>query len=177
MGIKVDRYLKQLPDRFFDDRGNLTEEGEEWYEYDNRWKQAVWSKLGGTDDFITEVQNGELYEPGIETSNASELIEELEVGAEAQPIGSIISELEVIPTATSFTTTGSQVIICTNTTPITITLNSTPDQVESVNIVRQGAGAITISGSVNGASSINILSRYDSPHLIFTIEAGEWSII
>jgi len=193
MGIKVDRYLKQLPDRFFDDRGQLTEEGEEWFEYDNRWKQSVWSKLGGTDDFIVELQTGELYEPGIQTSNADELIDELEVSAEMQIVLDLVDRveelentdnsaliaggLEVITIATgdtAFTTTGNQLIICNNTAALTITLNLTPDDGELVTVIRRDA-AISIVGTLNGSTPTAIPSKNDILDIYNTIAAGEWS--
>ena len=193
MGIKVDRYLKQLPDRFFDDRGQLTEEGEEWFEYDNRWKQSVWSKLGGTDDFIVELQTGELYELGIQTSNADELIDELEVSAEMQIVLDLVDRveelentdnsaliaggLEVITIATgdtAFTTTGNQLIICNNTAALTITLNLTPDDGELVTVIRRDA-AISIVGTLNGSTPTAIPSKNDILDIYNTIAAGEWS--
>jgi len=192
-GIKVDRYLKQLPERFFDERGRLTEEGEEWYEYDNRWKQAVWSKLGGTDDFVTDVQNGELYEPGIQTSNADELIEELEVSAEMQIVldlserveelenadnsALIAGGLEVITIATgdtAFTTTGNQLIICNNTAALTITLNLAPDDGEMITVIRRDA-SISLVGDVNGSTPTAIPSKNDVLDVYYTLAAGEWS--
>ena len=88
-----------------------------------------------------------------------------------------IEETEVIATSTDFTTTGSQIIICTNATTITITLNATPDDVEQVHIVRQNTGAVTVSGAINGDTALTIGNRYSSPHLVYTIDSGEWSLI
>jgi len=178
-GVKVDRYLKQLPERFFDERGQLTQEGEEWFEYDNRWKQAVWSKLGGTDDFVVELQNGELYEPGIQTSNADDLIEELEVEAEMAGQTVQVRDLEIIELAaaqTAITTTGDQLVICNNTAAGTVTLNSLPDDGEEAVIARRNAG-VTMIGVINGKTNPTLAMKLDTAHLKFSVAAGEWVVI
>ena len=81
-------------------------------------------------------------------------------------------------TAEDFTTTGETAeltVICTNTVPITITMNLTPADKEKVNIVTQGTGTVTISGPVNGKTTTSIIGSYSSPHLIYTDAAGEWN--
>ena len=110
------------------------------------------------------------------TGEGLETIEELEVDL-AFIIPSPDKETEVITASVDFTTTGSQVIICTNTAAITITLNANPDDGEQVHIKRQNIGSVTVSGDIDGRTSLTIGQRYSSPHLIFTVDAGEWSII
>ena len=88
-----------------------------------------------------------------------------------------IEETEVIATSTDFTTTGSQIIICTNTGSIDITLNPNPDDGEQLHIKMQNTGRVNVIGEIDGDTKKAIVLRYDSPHLIFTIDAGEWSII
>lgn len=107
---------------------------------------------------------------------SAELIDEIEVDL-SFVIPAPDRETEVISASAAFTTTGSQIIICTNTAAITITLNDNPDDGEQVHIVRQNTGAVTVSGDINGDTSLTIGQRYSSPHLVFTIDAGEWSII
>lgn len=80
------------------------------------------------------------------------------------------------PAETAFTTTSDQIIICNNTAAATITLNSQPEDGEEVHIKRRQA-AVTVSGSIDGGAFIRLLSRYDSLHLVYTAEAGEWSIL
>ena len=88
-----------------------------------------------------------------------------------------IKDLSAISVSGNFTTTGDQIIICTNTSSITITLNATPKDKEEVHIIRQNTGAVTVSGAINGDTSLTIGNRYSSPHLVFTLAANEWSII
>ena len=87
------------------------------------------------------------------------------------------AESQIITTATAHTTNGNETVICTNATPITITLNSTPNDGEMLHIKRQNIGSVAISGNVDGGTGFPLLSRYDAPNLVFTVDAGEWSII
>ncbi len=91
--------------------------------------------------------------------------------------GFVPPPLEVVGITADYTTTGDQVVICSNTDFITVTLNATPDDAEQVHIKRQGVGLVKVSGAIDGDTSKNIVLRYDAPHLVFTLEAGEWSII
>jgi hypothetical protein len=84
--------------------------------------------------------------------------------------------LEVISVDSAFTTTGSQIIICTNVSDTTITLNATPDDGEQVHIKRQ-SGPVFVSGAIDGTTGKRIRTKYDAPHLVYTLAAGEWSII
>ncbi len=84
---------------------------------------------------------------------------------------------EILSTSSNLTTTGQQIIICTNTSPITITLNTTPADGEQLHIKMQNTGTVTVSGDIDGETSKDIIFRYDSPHIVFTVDAGEWSII
>lgn len=88
-------------------------------------------------------------------------------------------EFEVLTVTASFTTTGNQIIICNNTSAITITLNATPDDGERVYIKKANLGAVTFASAdnIDGAASKAIISRYDCPLVVFTIGVDEWSII
>ena len=83
---------------------------------------------------------------------------------------------EVISVSADFTTTGSQIVVCTNASDITITLNATPDDGEGLHIKRQNGG-VFVSGLIDGTTGKRIRRRYDSPHLVFTVAAGEWSVV
>ncbi|MEE9532743.1 MAG: hypothetical protein V3W52_17325 [Syntrophobacteria bacterium] len=102
--------------------------------------------------------------------------EDLDIESILEQIQSI-EEPESVSTSVDFTTTGSQTIICTNTTAITIALNATPADFEEVHIKRQNIGPVDVSGAIDGDTLKTINKRYDAPHLIFTVDANEWSII
>ncbi|MEE9304397.1 MAG: hypothetical protein V3U84_11540 [Thiotrichaceae bacterium] len=211
----VDPYTQPFPKTVQDSNGNITPEFRQWLVYDNRWKFDMWTRSGGGDDGLDEIRNGELYEPGIQTSNVDELVDELEVSSEmafildfSERIEDLesrndafpafderIEELEVelaqtsvfttsdeleiveIPAGgTALTTTGNQLIVCNNTAAATVTLNPNPSDGERVHIKRRDAG-VTISGDVDGVTSLTIANIYDAPHLVYSSLADEWMLI
>lgn len=76
--------------QFTDKDGYLTDFG-------FKFLQKTWEKLGGPDDFIEDLQNGELYEPGTTDTKLTQVINqlnELELLVELQNKESRINELE-----------------------------------------------------------------------------------
>lgn len=76
---------------------------------------------------------------------------------------------------TTLTTTGDEIVTCLNTALLTITLNATPEDLERVTVARRD-GAVTITGAINGGSSIQLLAQFDTADLIFSSAANEWMI-
>lgn len=76
----------------------------------------------------------------------------------------------------NYTTTGSQVITCLNTSPITITLNSSPVDKEELDVKRKESQVI-ISGTIDGSSSLTLASQYDAVRLRYSSTAGEWGVM
>tara|TARA_R100000049_G_C1886119_1_gene40803 strand:+ start:145 stop:546 length:402 start_codon:yes stop_codon:yes gene_type:complete len=82
-----------------------------------------------------------------------------------------------VDTAVSYTTTGAffhEIVNCTNTTTITITLQ---DRVENdrVTIIRGGIGGVTVDGNgetIIGESTQNMPRQYDAADLVAT--SSEW---
>jgi hypothetical protein len=111
-------------------------------------------------------------------SALSKRISDLELLTGLMPnLSGFARQLTVISVSADYTSVGNEIIICTNATPITITLNSTANDLDEIKIVRQGVGLVTVSGPVNGGTEFPLVSRYDAPAMIFTVEAGEYSII
>lgn len=97
------------------------------------------------------------------------------VSRNAARINSIeLKEFEIINTTTSLTTEEFQVIICKNTSPINITLNTNAVKDDEVHIKRRGEEVVVI-GSIDGFTNrtINVLNY--SMHLIF--DGTDWSEI
>ncbi|MBL4651270.1 MAG: hypothetical protein JKY53_00185 [Flavobacteriales bacterium] len=144
--------------------------------YLNRFLHDLWIRSGGGDDAIAETQIGELYEPGIQTSNVDEIAEELEI-AQEMAFNPVIAPVELITIAagvTAFTTTGNQIIICNNTAELTITLNLNPDDGEKITVIRRDA-KISLVGTLNGSTPTAIPSKNDILDVYHTIAGGEWS--
>ena len=128
---------------------------------------------------VTNTTSGEISETSELISSDSGVSEDVEgLGSElALLTPTPVEEVEVISASANFTTTGSQIIICTNPAAIIITLNATPDDGEQLHIKRQNTGAVTVSGNIDGSVTLAIGLRYSSPHLVYTVDAGEWSIV
>ncbi len=85
--------------------------------------------------------------------------------------------IEVTATA-NHTTTRNEVITCTNTSAITITLEASPDALQDVHVTRTNA-SVTIDGNgnnINGSSTVKLISKGDSVHLIYNDSLSEWAI-
>ena len=89
----------------------------------------------------------------------------------------ILENYEFAAGDTAYTTTGYQFITCLNSADGVITLNTSPEDGEDVLVWRAGDGNITVSGSINGSSSVIIRQKYDSPHFKFSASANQWAIV
>lgn len=129
---------------------------------------------------VTNTTSGEVSEVSELISGASladELVDELETDIDLIT-PQIDMGVEVISITGDFTTTDTQVVICNNTTANTVSLNATPDDGEMMHIKRLDAG-VTVDGNGNTIDSALTLfiAGKNSPHLVYTLAAGEWSII
>lgn len=79
------------------------------------------------------------------------------------------------------TTSGGELLICLNvpSSPITITLNETPEDGERVEIKRTNGPVSFVSTlGVDGVTTpVPIISHLGAPNLVYTVAAGEYSII
>lgn len=114
-------------------------------------------------------------------------IEELEqlvasLTSENSLLRSIISRFKFLKSetiaagGTTFTTTTDQDITCLNTAAATVTLNTNPVDGEEVIVARREA-LVTISGAIDGDTSLVIVFQFDTPHLRFSLAAGEWGLV
>jgi hypothetical protein len=97
------------------------------------------------------------------------------VNRNAARINSIeLKEFEIVNTTESVTTEEFQVIICKNTSPITVTLDPNAIKDDEVHIKRRGE-SIEVIGLIDGLANkiINVLNY--SMHLIF--DGTDWSEI
>jgi len=78
-----------------------------------------------------------------------------------------------------FTTSSSITLICNNPLPITIFLNASPANGETVIIKRRNA-VVTVDGNgqtFDGLATTDLLNPFDRTTLVFTDAGGEWSIL
>lgn len=172
---QVDPFIQPIPRQFREDR-----ELRNWTEYLNRFLHDIWVRTGAGDDAIDSGEKIELYDPGIETNNNAERIEDLELDIEPDNAVEALQliddmQMSIVEVTANYTTTGNEIIICNNTTPITVTLNASPENGEKVRIKRRDS-AVTVSGSIDGNASTTIAYVYDAPLVIYTDDASEWSL-
>jgi hypothetical protein len=131
----------------------------------------LWRRTGGGDDSISNAETQELYpwqQAGEDQDDNRTLFSTISNG----------KVFDVISVTADHTTSGNEILICNNTSTITITLNATPDDEEELFIKRRISPVrVTSTKGVDGDTTKVIINRYDSPHIIFTGEADEYSII
>jgi len=91
-------------------------------------------------------------------------------------LGGIPKPFKIIEITADYTTSSNEIIICNNISAITITLNPTPKNGETLHIKRRDS-LITVNGPIDGDTTKNITLKYDAPKLVYTADAGEWSIL
>lgn len=122
----------------------------------------LWTRTGGEEDLI---------ESGEQTQTATSS----RVSRNAAKINALeLKEFEVINTTSNLTTEPNQIIICRNTTPITITLDSQAVIEDEVHIKRRDA-TISVVGSIDGFANRTINVKNYSMHLVF--DGTDWSEI
>ena len=178
---KVDPFVIPIPRAILEDK-----ELRFYHEYLNKFLHDLWVRTGGGNDNIRDEGVKELYPWQALTDEEPESVAGIYgrvVQSEESDLSNLYStnnfptEKEIVSISGNYTTTGDQIIICTNTSSITVTLNPTPQDGEEVHIKRQNTGTVVISGDIDGQTSITPTIRYDSPHLVYTIDADEWSIV
>lgn len=75
--------------------------------------------------------------------------------------------------STNRTTAGYEIIEAT--AALTVTLNATPSTLETVSVKRNGAGVVTISGTIDGASSFDLLYDLESVDLVYN--GAQWMVV
>lgn len=122
----------------------------------------LWNRTGGDNDSVDDGQQEQ-------TASSSR------VSRNAAQIGALeLKEFEVINTTVDLTTSLNQIIICRNTLPIEITLNTQAIEGDEIHIKRRNA-SIDVIGSIDGFTNktINVLNY--SMHLVF--DGIDWSEI
>ena len=122
----------------------------------------LWNRTGGDNDSVDDGQQEQ-------TASSSR------VSRNAAQIGALeLKEFEVVTTLVDVTTSLNQIIICRNTAPITVTMNTQAIQGDEVHIKRRG-GKITVVGSIDGFTDKTINIKLYSMHLVF--DGVDWSEI
>jgi hypothetical protein len=112
-------------------------------------------------------------------SALSKRISDLELLTGLMPnLSGFARQLTVVSVSADYTSVGNEIIICTNSNTITITLNANPNNKDQILIKRtNGPVIVTSTKGIDGITKKGILNKFDSPHMVFTVEADEYSII
>ena len=83
MGTDVDPFLEDVPKKWVDKNGSLTDESREFMEYFTRWAHDMWSRTGAGIDLvfqnennITNITSNETFETSSGSGEAHELFNE-----------------------------------------------------------------------------------------------------
>jgi hypothetical protein len=157
----------------FDEFGNLTIR---YAEYLEGVAVAIDESASDIDLFSSISNSGSSVSQLTKRINDLELLLDLSIDGK---LSKFQKDFKVLEITANYTTSGQEIIICNNTTAITVTMRSSPNDKEEVHIIRKSGPVNFISSDgVNGSTTaIPILSQNDAPHLIYTSIASEWSII
>lgn len=159
----------------------------------------LWERTGGGDDAVSSLEAEQpdtdtlfgLF-PRIEEIDSEQVdtdalyalfprTEQLESELEAENSPGTIPYLNrrtVVVTSTNHTTAGDELVLATNGSAVTVTLNPTPDDLESASIKRtNGPVRIESSKTVDGKTALIINTRYTGLDLLYTVETDSWHIV
>jgi len=121
------------------------------------WK--LWLRTGGGEDAVAATEDDV-------TSSSSRVARN---SARINSLEKIGFDIEII--TADFTTERNQIIICNNTSPITVTLDANAIEEDQVHIKRAG-GQVTVIGSIDGKTQKVINIKYYSMQLVFDGTGG-----
>lgn len=158
MAVKVNPPPQlRIPAKFFDDP-----ELRAFFERQQEIIWKLWLRTGGSDDAIASTEEEA-------TSSSSRVARN---SARINSLEKIGFDIEII--TADFTTERNQIIICNNTSPITVTLDTNAVEEDQVHIKRRGA-AVTVVGTIDGLTNKLINIKNYSMHLVF--DDIDWSEI
>lgn len=168
----------KIPKAFLQDR-----EVREFIKQQNTILFQLWNRTGGNVDFVDSgaegvAENAEsiLVNRGLIEDNSLSI---LDIEEDINDLQLRVAALEyrvyeIVNTTTPLITEPFQTIICKNTSPIEITLDTNAVENDEVNIKRKGA-SINVIGLIDGLTDININVKNYSMKLVF--DGIEWSEI
>jgi len=147
----------RIPDQFFTDPDTRA-----FFEQQREILFQLWNRTGGSEDSVSSTEE-ELTSSNSRVSRNAARIHALE---------KVDFDIEII--TADFTTERNQIIICQNTSLITVTLDSNAIEEDEVHIKRTNA-VVNVIGSIDGKTQNIINVRYYSMHLVF--DGSGWNEI
>lgn len=149
--------LLKIPKRFFDDP-----ELRPFFEQQKTILFQLWNRSGGSIDIITETIEAL-------TSTASRVARD---AAKINALEKVGFDVELV--TADFTTLRNQILICKNTSPISVTLDPNAVNEDMVHIKRR-ASSITVVGTIDGLTNkiINVVNY----SMFLAFDGTDWSEI
>ena len=150
MSVNVDPYIYPVMPKAFANDPELAK----WFEYTSKHLHDLWKRTGGYSDLIAGADLNRYY--NWSGSN-------LDNGVYVKSISA------------NYTTCMTSMLVATS--PLTITLNATPKDLETVTVFKKTTtGPIVVSGSINGDTVYNMWENYESKVFVFIAEENEWFV-
>jgi hypothetical protein len=147
----------KLPRQLAQDRESST-----YFRLLDRMLLQLWRRTGGKTDAINDSEQAITASSNRVSRNAAR-INALEI--QSFTVENVTGDL---------TTSGNQILICNNSSPITITLDTGAIEGDSVHVKRKNA-KVTVSGAIDGKTTKVINLKYYSMFLVF--DGSEWAEI
>ena len=148
----------------------------------SRWLYCIWTRTGGDQDFIEELQYiSDWDESSVDTNitNLDKKVDELSTELDIAPLWTTNNffTTKVFSTSSNFTTYDNCIVIATSN--ITVTLNANPKDQEKVTVKRATTtGEVTISSSnIDGATTYVLLMNYEAAQCVYSMADNEWFIV
>lgn len=123
----------------------------------------LWVRTGGSDDTVSS------------SEDSLRQFEDLQ-----DTVGRLHNEMpNVVAVSADYITVLNDIVVCTNTEDITVTLNAEPNDLERVTVKRTDY-PVTIDGNgktIDGHDTVKLIRKYLSLDLVYTVDNDSWSIV
>ena len=89
------------------------------------------------------------------------------------------AEINPVSTAIDYTTIANDLVICSNALAATVTLNASPEDLETVTVKRTDA-QVTVDGNsknIDGSATVVMATAYESLVMVYVLQLDGWSIV
>ena len=166
--------IAKRPPEFVNDRG-----GKDAYFRQLEWiVYQLWVRTGAGDDTVNSTANQQ-----IDTDSLYSLFsafQDIESDLDDLSNQTVIpNDRHVAVVTSNYSVSNDDVVICNNTSRITITLPANPDDQQLV-AVKRASFEIIIDGNgktIDGSDTITVNRKYTTLDIIYTVETDSWHII
>lgn len=179
MAVNVDPFIIPIPDEFKKDSQLLA-----YFTYLHRWNHDIWTRLGGGNDAIDDLQVSEVYEQANGFAAVQELREDLEDNISYNYKEEFFSDEGVtqeIPVFRAVTVTGDYTAVSYDfiaaTTNSTITLPKYPDDNEVISVLNVNGKEVIVNGNgklINGSDKTITNKKNTTINYFYFVDLNAW---